>query len=151
MAQSLSKIYLHIIFSTKHRATFLDDEVLRERTHAYLAGACANMDSPSLIVGGTPDHVHILCSFSRTHTVADLIRELKRQSSRWIKGEAPGLDDFHWQGGYGVFSISPSHVGGLREYIEGQMAHHTVEGFQDEMRRLLKKYGVAFDERYVWD
>ena len=151
MPQSLAKVYLHLVFSTKHRRPFLQDAVLRERLHAYLAGTCRNLDSPSLQVGGVEDHVHILCLLSRTHSVAETVRELKRESSKWVKEQAAALAAFHWQDGYGAFSVSPSHVGSLKKYIACQQEHHRRESFQDELRRLLRKYGVEFDERYVWD
>jgi REP element-mobilizing transposase RayT len=104
-----------------------------------------------LRVGGTEDHVHIVCRLSKTLDVSTLIRELKRESSKWIKGERPELADFYWQNGYGAFSVSPSHVAALIEYIINQEEHHRRETFQDEFRRLCKKYGVSIDERYVWD
>ncbi len=151
MPQSLAKIYLHLVFSTKKRAPFLKDEQLRRETHAYLAGICRRLGTPSLIVGGVEDHVHLLCYMSRTFSVAELIRVMKKESSKWIKTKGEGLAGFHWQEGYGAFSISPSHVDGLRAYIEQQEEHHRQETFQDEYRRLLTKYGIDFDERYVWD
>jgi putative transposase len=142
---------VHIVFSTKNRAPFLKDRALRSGLHAYLKGTCNNQGSPSLCVGGTEDHVHILCRLSKTLDVASLIRELKRDSSKWIKDENPRLADFYWQKGYGAFSVSPSHVDGLIQYIDSQEEHHRRETFQDEFRRLCKKYGVDIDERYVWD
>ena len=151
MPQSLAQIYLHVVFSTKGRAPFLNDDSLRADVHAYLAGICRNTDSPSIIVGGTSDHVHILCYLSKTQTVADLVREIKRESSKWIKVKASDLSAFHWQNGYGAFSISPSHIELVRNYIQNQREHHREESFQDEFRRLLKKYGMDCDERYVWD
>jgi putative transposase len=151
MSQSLAQIYLHLVFSTKHRTPHLQDPALRQGMHAYLAGICNNLDSPALIVGGVADHVHLLCRLSKTLALADFLRELKRDSSKWIKDEAPALADFHWQNGYGAFSLSPSHVEPLRAYIARQEEHHQRETFQDEFRRLLRKYGIAYDERYVWD
>ncbi len=151
MPQSLAKIYLHLVFSTKNRVPFLKDQWLQRSTHAYLAGICRKLGAPSLIVGGVEDHVHILCYMSRTLTVAELIRVTKKESSKWIKTKGEGLASFRWQEGYGAFSISPSHVDALRTYIEDQEAHHRRETFQDEYRRLLIKYGIEFDERYVWD
>jgi putative transposase len=151
MSQSLAQIYLHIIFSTKHRRAFLQKPTLRSSVHEYLGGICRNQNSPSLIVGGVEDHVHILCRMSRTHTVAEFLRELKRDSSKWIKTKDAELADFQWQDGYDAFSVSPSHVEGLRLYIAGQEEHHKKESFQDEFRRILRKYGVEYDERYVWD
>jgi REP element-mobilizing transposase RayT len=151
MPQSLSQIYLHIVFSTKDRKPFLTDKDFRDRAHAYLAGICKNLDCPALIVGGVEDHVHTLCRFGKTIDVATLLRELKRDSSKWIKAQQPRLAEFHWQAGYGAFSISPSHVDALKEYIQNQEEHHRRESFQDEFRRLCKKYAIAIDERYVWD
>jgi REP element-mobilizing transposase RayT len=151
MPQSLVQIYAHVVFSTKDRAPFLRDAAFRERTHAYLAGICNNQGSPALRIGGVEDHVHILARLSKTLDVSTLIRELKRDSSKWIKGENPRLADFHWQNGYGAFSVSPSHVAPLDAYIANQADHHKSETFQEEFRRLCKKYGVDVDERYVWD
>ncbi len=151
MPQSVAKVYLHVVFSTKNRAPFLTDRTLRQETHAYLAGACRKLGVPSLIVGGVEDHVHILGYMSRTITMADLVAEIKRESSKWIKSKDGSLLDFHWQAGYGIFSLSPSHVEDLRRYIANQEEHHRQESFQDEFRRLLKKYDVEYDERYVWD
>ena len=151
MSQSLVQIYVHIVFSTKHRKPFLEDNESRNRTHRYLAGICKNLDCPALLVGGIADHVHLLCRLGKTIHVADLIRDLKRDSSKWVKTEESRLADFHWQQGYGAFSISPSHVSALKEYITDQEEHHRHETFQDELRRLCRKYGVEIDERYVWD
>jgi REP element-mobilizing transposase RayT len=151
MAQSLSQIYLHLVFSTKNRTPFLRDPPLRKEVHAYLAGTCRNLNSPSLIVGGVEDHVHVLLRLAKDMTVSTLVRELKRESSKWIKGLASDLAAFHWQQGYLAFSVSPSHVEPLRNYIAAQEDHHRRETFQEEFRRLLKKYRVEYDERYVWD
>jgi REP element-mobilizing transposase RayT len=151
MSQSLAQIYLHVVFSTKHRAPRLIDPTLRERTHAYLVGVCANLDSASIRVGGVEDHVHILCRLSKTLSVSDLVRELKRESSKWLKEQSPDLADFYWQHGYGAFSISPGHVPALTSYIENQVEHHKQEEFQAEFIRLLKLYDAEYDERYLWD
>jgi REP element-mobilizing transposase RayT len=151
MPQSLVQIYLHLVFSTKLRTSFLKDLETRKGVHAYLGGTCRSLDSPSMIVGGADDHVHILCSQSKNLSVSDLVRDLKRSSSISIKEQSPALADFHWQNGYGAFSISPSHVESLVAYIENQEKHHRRFSFQDEFRRLCQKYAVQIDERYVWD
>lgn len=119
--------------------------------HGYLVGTCNGQDSPSLTVGGTEDHVHILCRLSKILGVAELVRELKRESSKWVKAEFPNLKDFHWQAGYGAFSISPSHIEPLKTYIANHMEHHRHVSFQDEFRQLCVKYGIEIDERYVWN
>jgi putative transposase len=97
------------------------------------------------------DHVHILCRLSKSLTIPAFLAELKRESSKWIKVRDAGQSAFHWQDGYGAFSVSPSHVDVLDEYIQHQEDHHRQESFQDEFRRLLAKYEVEYDERYVWD
>ena len=151
MSQSLVQIYVHIVYSTKHRKPFLRDAEFRDRTQRYLAGICRGLASPALMVGGVADHVHILCRLGKTVEIADLIRDLKRDSSKWIKAQQPRLADFHWQHGYGAFSISPSHVQALNDYIARQEDHHRRETFQDEFRRMCRKYELDLDERYVWD
>lgn len=151
MPQSLAQVYLHIIFSTKERQQLLDEPTLRDEMHRILGAECNKLDCPVLLVGGVADHVHILCRLGRTISIADLVKEAKRESSLWAKQRLESLGDFHWQAGYGAFSISPAHVDSVREYIANQEEHHRGESFQDEFRRLLAKYAVEWDERYVWD
>jgi len=151
MPQSLAQIYLHIVFSTKDRRPYLKDVDLQARLHAYLAGTCKNLKSPAVAVGGVQDHVHVLCRLGRQITVADPVRELKCESSKWLKQQSPELRGFGWQDGYGACSISPSHVDPLVKYIARQERHHQRVTYQDELRRLLAKYGIEYDERYVWD
>ena len=123
-SQQVIQIYIHIVYSTKHRKPFLADREFRDRVHRYLAGMCKNLDCPPLIVDGVEDHVHIICRLGRTIDVADLIRDLKRDSSKWVKAEQPRLAAFHWQQGYGAFSVSPSHLDALTAYIADQEEHH---------------------------
>ncbi len=151
MPQSLAQIYLHIVFSTKDRIPFLKDKKVRNDLYAYMAGICKNLDSPALMVGGVEDHVHLLCRHSKNVAPSHFLQELKRDSSKWVKTQAASLADFHWQGGYGAFSVSPSHVDPVKQYIADQEKHHQRVTFQDEFRRLCRKYGVEIDERYVWD
>jgi REP element-mobilizing transposase RayT len=151
MPQSLAKILIHTVFSTKDRRPFLKDCELREELHRYMGGILSNLECPSLIVGGVEDHVHFLCSLSRTCTVADMVKEVKRGSSLWVKTKSPELDEFSWQNGYGAFSIGSSQVERVREYIANQVEHLWRISFQDEFRTLLQRYEIEFDERYVWD
>lgn len=151
MSQSLAQVYLHLVFSTKHRQPWLRDRALRLELHDYLGGTCRNLDSPSLIAGGVEDQVHILCRLGRSIAIATLVRDLKRESSKWLKTKAADLTEFLWQQGYGAFSISPAHVEDLRKYIANQEDRHKTESYQDELRRILRKYGVEYDERYLWD
>jgi REP element-mobilizing transposase RayT len=124
VSQSLSQIYLHIVFSTKERRPFLQDSTIRERMHVYLKGICDKQDCQSLKVGGVEDHVHIACRLAKTMDVSSLIKALKQGSSIWVKSEFPVLSAFHWQNGYGAFSVSPSHLPGLKQYIDNQEEHH---------------------------
>jgi REP element-mobilizing transposase RayT len=139
------------VFSTKGRRPSLQDRSLRDEVHHYLGGVCNRLDCPVLRVGGVADHVHLLCRFGRTITVAELVKELKQESAKWLKSRTQPPGAFRWQAGYGAFSVSPAHVEPLVVYIENQDEYHRTEAFQDEFRRLLAKYGVACDERFVWD
>ena len=138
MSQSLGQIYLHIVFSTKHRQPFLQDPSVRKELCAYLVGICSNLKCPSIQIDGWHDHVHILCKLSRTIYVSDLVRELKRSSSEWIKERFSLLQDFYWQAGYGVFSACPSILDALIHYIQTQDHHHGELTFQDEFRGICK-------------
>ncbi len=151
MAQSLAKILLHTVFSTKDRRPFLREPALRAEMHSYLGGILTHLDCQPVLVGGIEDHVHLLASLSRTCQVAEMVKELKRGSSLWIKERCPALADFAWQNGYGVFSVGFSQIESVKQYITDQDQHHRKHTFQDEFRRLLQRYQVAYDERYVWD
>ena len=150
MPQSLSQVIIHIVFSTKERRPWLDPEI-RPRMHAYLATVCRNCDCQAYRVGGTADHVHIAARLARTVSQAELLEKIKKTSSAWIKQQGTRYGGFFWQGGFGDFSISWSQLDELTRYIDHQEQHHHKETFQEEYRRLLSKYHVEFDERYVWD
>lgn len=151
MSQSLAKILIHSIFSTKHRATFLKEKNVREETHAYLGGVAKTLGCQPLTVGGVEDHVHLLTTLSRTLTLSDLIKELKRVSNQWVQSRGGQYDEFQWQAGYGAFSIGESQIDRVQKYIQEQEAHHQKMTFQEELRELLRRYHVPFDERYIWD
>jgi REP element-mobilizing transposase RayT len=151
MPQSLSAVYIHLVFSTKERRPFLRDKSVRAKLHAQLGGISKTLQSPPLIVGGVGDHVHMLCRFSRTITQAEWVKEVKRVSNGWLKEQGPGYADFEWQGGYADFSVSQSNLDQVKEYIAEQEEHHRKMTFQDELRALLRKHEIKFDERYVWD
>lgn len=147
MPQSLANVLVHVVFSTKDRRPLIEDSV-RDQLHRYLAGALKNLKSPSLCLNSVSDHIHILVALSRTLAIADLIEEIKTSSSKWMKQHVPR---FQWQGGYGAFSIGQSQVPVVRNYISRQAEHHRRCTFEDEFRKLLEKYEIAYDERYVWD
>lgn len=148
MSQSLAKVLIHLIFSTKNREPIIHPDV-RLALHAYLAGTLQNLQCPSLQVGGTSDHVHTLFSLARTRALADVAEELKKSSSKWMKQR--GVSRFAWQAGYGAFSVSESQVRQVVRYISAQDVHHQTMTFQDELRRFLGRYGLVYDERYLWD
>lgn len=151
MPQSHGAIYLHAVFSTKHRYPFLADSRLRARVHAYLAEVSNTLNCQALAVGGVADHVHALSRLSRTSTTADWVKEMKRASSLWIKREVPELTDFAWQIGYGAFSVSHRLLDATVRYIAQQEDHHRDHSFQEEYRVLLTRHGVPWNEQYVWD
>jgi REP element-mobilizing transposase RayT len=150
MPQSLSFVLVHVIFSTKDRAPLLAPAVCAD-LYAYLATVVRNADCECFRVGGVANHVHIALRLSRTAAVANLVRDLKTSSSQWLKTQSPTLEHFAWQKGYGAFSVSPSDVEPLRNYIDTQEEHHRKRTYQEEYRAFLVKYNVDFDERYVWD
>ena len=151
MAQSLARLWTHLIFSTKDRFPFLSHKSMRADMHAYLATVLRTHECETVLVGGAEDHVHALFALSRNYSIANVVKEIKRTSSGWIKGISPRQGNFHWQSGYGAFSVSQSHLNQVINYIERQEQHHKGITFQDEYRAFLKKYGIEYDERYVWD
>jgi putative transposase len=151
MPQSLAKILVQTVFSTKDRRPFLRDKSLRDELHCYLGGPLVNHDCQPLIVGGVEDHVHMLSTLSRTCEPAQMVKEVKRSSSLWLKAKNPDMRDFAWQNGYGIFSIGFSQIDGVKNYIATQEDHHRRISFQDEFRQFLRRYEIEFDERYAWD
>ncbi|OGV73352.1 MAG: transposase [Lentisphaerae bacterium RIFOXYB12_FULL_65_16] len=150
MAQSLSKVLLHVVFSTKSRERWIPAPI-QPRLHAYLAGACRAVGSEAYRVGGTDDHVHIACVLPRTLTMSKLLEEIKKSSSAWMKEQECGSRLFAWQAGYGAFSLGQSQMPTLLRYIDGQPDHHRTRTFKEEFHDFLKRYEVEFDERYVWN
>jgi putative transposase len=150
MPQSLSSILIHLIFSTKNREPFINP-VIESELHPYMAKIFRTLKSPSLAIDGTRDHIHILFSLSRVVKIADLVEEVKTESSKWIKTKGAEFENFHWQRGYGAFSVGQSQVSAVKRYIARQKIHHQRVTFQDEYRKFLKTYGIDYDERYVWD
>jgi REP element-mobilizing transposase RayT len=149
MGQSLVKNYIHIVFSTKLRKPFIDEKIENE-LFAYLGGVCNKLDCTVLKVGGYLNHVHILCMLSKNITLSKLLQDLKSNSSKWIKTKGENYQNFFWQDGYGAFSVNPSEVEIVVNYIANQKEHHSKKNFQDEFRAFLEKYEVEYDERYVW-
>lgn len=149
MSQSLARILIHVVFSTKNRDPMLSDSI-RPRVFGYLATVGRDMGCEVFRVGGMPDHVHLAVALSRTISVAEFVKKVKQTSSSWMK-EQGSSPRFEWQAGYGAFSIGESQVEPLIHYIDHQEAHHRKKTFQDEFRAMMAKYGMKGDERYLWD
>ncbi len=150
MAQTLTSLLVHIVFSTKHRADLITPEIEPE-LYPYLGGIAANHQSPLLVAGGTANHVHLLVSLSKNIALKDLLQNLKQDSSKWLKTKGREFAGFHWQDGYGAFSLGQSQVPHVRAYLAKQKIHHQQVKFEDELIELLQQYGVEYDERYLWD
>jgi len=150
--QSLAQIYVHIVFSTKHRKPWLRDNGLRDQLHAYMATILRdNVESPALIINGVEDHIHALVRLSRRFPVMKVVQEGKVETSKWLKRQITAGSDFAWQAGYGDFSVSASLVEDVKKYIQNQQQHHQRMSFQDEFRELCRRHGLELDEQYAWD
>jgi REP element-mobilizing transposase RayT len=149
MPQSLSRVLIHLVFSTKNREPSIAADV-RPRLHGYIVGILEQIKCPSIQTGGVADHVHILFALNRTVTQADAVEEIKKGSSKWMKAEGRE-PKFSWQAGYGAFSIGESQLDAVVSYIQNQKEHHRKMTFYEEYRKLLEKYNVPYDEKYVWD
>lgn len=150
MSQSLSSILVHLVFSTKNRERFVIPAI-ETQLFPVIATIFNELKSPSLAINGTSDHLHVLFSLSRTMRIADLVEEVKTSTSKWIKTKGPEFRNFHWQRGYGAFSVGQTEVARVKRYIGQQKEHHKRVTFQDEYRQFLRSSGIPFDERYVWD
>jgi REP element-mobilizing transposase RayT len=149
MAQTFTNLLTHIVFSTKDRVASIQP-ALKPDLHAYLGGIVRNLEGQALIVNGAADHVHLLVWLPPTLAIAEALRVLKTNSSRWVH-ESRGHSAFAWQAGYGAFSVSQSNVSQVTEYIRNQEKHHRRLSFKEELLAFLKKNHIAYDERYIWE
>ena len=147
MATTLTKLLIHITFSTKSRRPMIVPEIESD-LYAYVGGICRKKSSVLLAMGGTSDHVHLFVNLAKTVAVAELLLEVKRESSRWMHRKDRRFD---WQDGYFAFTLGESGSKALHRYIASQKKHHAKIDFKDEVRALCRKYGVDLDERYAWD
>ncbi|MBU0455393.1 MAG: IS200/IS605 family transposase [Pseudomonadota bacterium] len=150
MPQSISNILVHLVFSTKNREPNIGDDI-RDKLHAYMNGIIKNQKGILLKAGSVTDHVHLSIIHPRTCSSSDLVKAIKMGSTKWLKAYSPLYQRFHWQNGYGIFSISPTHLTALETYILNQAKHHRRTSFQEEYRHLMRQYHLQWDERYVWD
>lgn len=150
MGQSLVKNYVHIIFSTKYRRKIIKAPYEKE-LHSYLGRVCNELDCQVIIVGGYTDHIHILCLLSKKLPLMTLVQKIKAKSSKWMKTNDNSLDNFFWQDGYAAFSVFPSEVNVVINYIKNQHEHHSKKTFKKEYVGLLNKHKIEYKEQYIWD
>jgi len=150
MSQSLSKLYIHIIFHVKHLSVKIRKQENNE-LYAYIGSIIKDNESIPVIINGVEDHIHILCIMSKNIALAKLVEEIKRHSSRWIKTKGIYYQKFAWQGGYGGFSVSPSLHDKTKRYIQNQEKHHQKMNFKEEYLMFLKEYNVDYNEEYIWN
>ena len=148
MSQSYVQFYTHIVFHTKNNIKFIREEI-EDELYSYLGGILRNYKSIPIQIGGTSDHVHVLCTLPKTMTPADLVEEIKKSSSKWIKTKESHYRNFYWQDGYGGFSVGWSQVEIVKNYIRNQKEHHRKVEFLDEYKMLLDEYGISYEERYL--
>src|SRR3954469_3877344 len=149
MPQSLVKIIVHIVFSTKDRVPLITPDI-EPRLYGYISGIITNNGGRMIIAGGVADHIHLLVSMGRVD-IGELIGDIKRDSSVWMKEQGTQFAKFYWQRGYGAFSVSQSNVAAVSTYIQSQKEHHNKQTFEDEFRELCRRYEVELDERYCWE
>ena len=151
MGQSLSQMYIHLVFGTKGRIGYIHPAI-EKRVHSYIAGTLQQYESPALIINSVPDHVHILFRLSKNYALAKIVEEVKKESSKWIKTIEGGTKFFKWQIGYGAFSVSSSKVEVVKHYIENQKEHHKLQSFQDEVEDFIEQYDIIeYDPKYFWN
>lgn len=151
MGQSFARVWLYITFSTKDRREYFRDDCFRESMFKMMAYHVEQTGCVPVSVGGWHDHIHVVCGLSRTLDIADLIEQIKVETSKWAKKAQNGVPLFSWQSGYGAFSVSHSLLGRVIAYVENQSSHHARCSYQDEFRQLCRKHGIDIDERYVWN
>lgn len=150
MPQSLTKFLMHLIFSTKKRNNYLDNLICDE-LYPYISKIMQNMDCHVISIGGTQNHIHILCKLPKSFDITKMIQKIKTSSSAWIKSKDHKYKDFYWQNGYGAFSVSPSLENIVEKYIVNQIEHHRVRTFEEELKLFLKKSNIHYDENYLLD
>ncbi|HWC88401.1 MAG TPA: IS200/IS605 family transposase [Pirellulales bacterium] len=147
---SFTCLHYHLVFSTKQRQPFID-EAWQQRLFDYIGGILRQQGGVLLAAGGMPDHVHLLATISKSVAIADGLRDIKTNSSKWVHEVIPSQAGFAWQSGYGAFTVSYSALDSVRQYLASQKEHHRVRTFQEEFLELLRRHEIEFDERYLWD
>jgi putative transposase len=150
MPQSLARLHVHLVFSTKNRDPLITDRV-RDALHGYIATVLQNLACAPVLINSVEDHAHLLFDLARTVSISQVVEDVKKASSKWIKTQGPEFASFAWQSGYGAFAVSESNVEAVREYVANQREHHRKKSFQEEYRQFLDRHRIVFDERYAWD
>jgi REP element-mobilizing transposase RayT len=150
MASTLTNLLYHLVFSTKHRHPTIT-KAIRDDLYAYIGGIVRGEGGVLLEIGGMPDHVHLVVRFKAEPSVATMLKIIKSKSSKWLNAKPKRPGRFEWQRGYGAFTVSASQLDKVRAYVRNQERHHRRQTFQDEFRELLRRHGIEFDERYIWD
>ncbi len=150
MTSTLTNLLVHVVFSTKDRQPFIAEEY-RDRLYAYIGGIVRKEGAELLAIGGVADHVHLALKIRSSHALADIVRKIKANASKWINDNRYVTGKFSWQNGYGAFSVSASQIEKVREYIDNQAEHHRGRTFKEELLEMVTKHGVDFDPQYLWD
>ena len=141
---------VHVVFSTKNRADLIVPEI-EDGLFGYMHGIVENNKSKLILANGTTNHVHLLISLGKIFSISELVGDIKRDSSSWIKKQDATFKQFYWQEGYGAFLVGQTEDEIVMKYIENQKEHHKTKDYKTEFRGFLKKYRIEYDERYVWD
>lgn len=149
MANTYNQIYIHLVFAVKYRDAVIDKS-WRQELYQYMIGLIENRKHKVYAIGGTSDHIHILVSLSPKQAISELVLEIKRASSLWIKEKQFVRCQFAWQEGFGAFSYGKSQVDHVVKYIQNQEVHHAKRSFKDEYISFLKLFGIEYDEKYVF-
>ncbi len=150
MASTFTSLHYHIVFGTRYRRPAIDGN-LESELHNYIAGIINNHDGITLQINGTTDHLHILCGLSTRTCLADVVRLVKSNSSKWVNARPDRKSRFEWQTGYGAFTVSFSGLDAVRSYIRSQKQHHEKMTFRDELIRLLQRHQIQFETRYLFE
>ncbi len=150
MANTFTQLYIHIVFSTKHREPIIAKSY-QEELHKYITGIVRNQNQKLIAINSMPDHIHILIGLKPTITISDLVRDIKRDSSAFVNEKRLAMGHFGWQEGYGGFSYGHSQLDSIIQYIQNQEQHHRVRTFKEEYLELLDKFHVEYDPKYVFD
>lgn len=150
MAGTYSQIYIQIVFAVQGRQNLVMPS-FEDELYKYVAGIVTGKKQKSLAVNGMPDHIHLLVGLKPSMCIADLVRDVKNNSSNFINDKKWLHKKFCWQEGYGAFSYSESNYGKVIDYIRNQKQHHLKQTFKNEYHQFLKKFNVPFEEKYLFE